>query len=154
MNPHNTTIPGDNRGLGFFFDYRELFLDLVIPTIEDSLHTQISIYHISVSEAPDYYYRCFDFWNLCRYLLSVHPPISSHFDTDLECAIASMTFKSSIIWFFFKKELHTFSKIFTHLTIGLQAFIFHTAGIHMTIRTLMIYFISNLPIYASYYKWM
>ena len=28
----------NNRGLGFFFDYRELFLDLVIPIIEDPLY--------------------------------------------------------------------------------------------------------------------
>ena len=30
----------DNRGLGFFFDYLELFLDLVIPIIEDLLYIQ------------------------------------------------------------------------------------------------------------------
>ena len=28
----------DNRGLGFFFDYQELFLDLVIPILENPLY--------------------------------------------------------------------------------------------------------------------
>ena len=28
----------DNRGVGFFFDYWELFLDIVIPKIEDPLY--------------------------------------------------------------------------------------------------------------------
>ena len=82
--------------------------------------------------------------------------LSSHFDTDLECAIASMTFKSSIIWFFQKNTLtYLRSKIFTHPTIGLQAFIFHTAGIHMTIWahfwfTFLI--VSNLPNFAVWTK--
>ena len=45
----------DNRWLGFFFDYLELFLDLVIPIIEDLLyyeqricflkHTKVSVWN-------------------------------------------------------------------------------------------------------------
>ena len=35
----------DNRGLGFFFDYRELFLALVIPIIEDLLNYYLARIH-------------------------------------------------------------------------------------------------------------
>ena len=34
----------DHRGLGFFFDYLELFLALVIPIMEDLLYLKLFIY--------------------------------------------------------------------------------------------------------------
>ena len=53
----------NNRGLGFFYDYRELFLDLVIPIIEDLL------YFFSSSDST----RTRDFWNGFFCLVHLHP---------------------------------------------------------------------------------